>query len=143
MAEALARARLFRVLALLSLGWTFVLVVVGVVVWVTAHLATAEALLAALTLLAVCAFAPERRLVMPRVLYAATAGAVYLLILTGAYVRGSNASLACPEWPLCGPSNIHLDWFSLLPLGGSQEVHMAHRYVAALVGGLLAVAVIV
>src|SRR5947209_2943359 len=35
MAEAVARARLFRVLAVLSLGWTFVLVVVGVVVRVT------------------------------------------------------------------------------------------------------------
>src|SRR2546428_11564433 len=35
MAEAVARARPFRVLALLSLSWTFVLVVVGVVVRVT------------------------------------------------------------------------------------------------------------
>ena len=106
---------------------------------VTAHLAVAEALLATLTLLAVRAFRLERPLVRPRVLYVATALAVYVLILSGAYVRGSGASLACIEWPLCGPSNLGLtDYRGLLNPAASQQIQMAHRYFAALVGLLVA-----
>ena len=104
---------------------------------VTVHLAVAEALLATLTLLTVRVFDPERSLSRPAALYAAAALAVYLLMLTGAYVRGSGASLACTEWPLCGPSNIHPEWFSVILPGGSQDVHMAHRYLALVVGLLV------
>ncbi len=102
--------------------------------WVTAHLATAEALLAVLTLLAVRALAPERRLAAPRVLYGMTALAVYLLLLTGAYVRGSGASLACRDWPICLP---------LLLDPGPVATQLAHRYVAALVGALVVVCALV
>ena len=106
--------------------------------FVSWHLATAEALLGVLTLLTVRAFAPQHRLARPKVIYAVSAAAVYVLMLTGGIVRGSDSSLACTQWPLCGPSNIHPEWFSVIAPGGSQALNMAHRYIAALVGLLVA-----
>ena len=100
---------------------------------VTAHLATAEALLAILTAVALLSGATGRRLGRARAVYVVAAGAVYTLILTGAHVRGSGASLACLEWPLCG---------TLLPADPAQIVHVAHRYVAALVAVLVGAAVV-
>ena len=112
---------------------------------VTAHLAVAEALLATLTLLVVRVFNPDRRLARPRLVYAAAALAVYLLMLTGAYVRGTGASLACGEWPLCFTSGFARVFVPLTPPlpGGSEDVAMAHRYVAGLVGLLVAWAAVV
>ncbi|MBM4420268.1 MAG: protoheme IX farnesyltransferase, partial [Chloroflexi bacterium] len=68
-----------------------------------------------------------------RVAVVAAAG-VFVLILTGAYVRGDGATAACSAWPLCSPD-------ALLPGGGAQLVHMGHRVASAIVGLLVAAAV--
>jgi protoheme IX farnesyltransferase len=105
--------------------------------WVTAHLANAELLLAALTVLAVVVRWPDVVRMRERTagwtwLALAAAVGTFVLLLSGAYVRGDGATAACPGWPLCGPTAI--------PLGGAAAVHMAHRYVAAVVGILIVVA---
>ncbi|MEX2046621.1 MAG: heme o synthase [Chloroflexota bacterium] len=103
--------------------------------WVTAHLANAEILLAVLTVLAVevrspvladrarFGAAPWTALVM------AAAVGIFVLVLSGAYVRGADASTACTTWPLCDDG--------AFPTFGAQAVHMAHRWVAAVVGVVL------
>jgi protoheme IX farnesyltransferase len=53
-------------------------------------------------------------------------------MLSGAYVRGDAATMACSTWPLCDNG---------IPTSGAAAVHMAHRYVAAGVGVLVAYAV--
>ena len=58
-----------------------------------------------------------------------SAGAVYLLILSGSVVTASNATGACVTWPLC-QGRIFPE--SLLPM-----IHMAHRLVAAVIGVFL------
>jgi protoheme IX farnesyltransferase len=101
--------------------------------WVTAHLANAEILLGVLTVLAVEIHWPElatraRGAPWTALLLAAAVG-TFVLMLTGAYVRGADASTACTTWPLCddGP----------FPIFGAPAVHMAHRWVAAVVGVVL------
>jgi heme A synthase len=62
--------------------------------------------------------------------------AVFLLILTGAYVRASGASWACVGFPTCNGE--------LLPFGSNRliDIHLLHRVLAVLVAGhLLAVIV--
>ncbi len=108
---------------------------------VTFHLATAMILLAILTAIAAYAFLgtnrtridddPDRR----RVLRIAIAGAVvtYIVILSGAYVVGANATDACTSWPGCTEAPVPF-------ADGAREesIHWLHRFVV--VGGLLAVA---
>ena len=98
--------------------------------WVTVHLANAELVLAVLTVLAVGVRWPST--IAPRLVGAPwtallLAGAVgtYVLMLTGAYVRGDGATTACTTWPLCDDG---------APVFGPAAVHMAHRWVAAIVG---------
>ncbi|HEY6959461.1 MAG TPA: heme o synthase [Candidatus Limnocylindria bacterium] len=99
--------------------------------WVTAHLANAELVLAVLTVLAVGVRWPSS-LVGARAsttwtsLLLAAAVGTYVLLLSGAYVRGDGASMACTTWPFCdnGP----------FPLFGAPAVHMAHRWIAGIVG---------
>jgi protoheme IX farnesyltransferase len=99
--------------------------------WVTLHLANAELVLAVLTVLAVGVRWPntiaarERGAPWTALLLAATVG-TYVLLLTGAYVRGAGASTACTTWPLCDEGS--------LPVFGAAAIHMAHRFVAAIVG---------
>ena len=101
--------------------------------WVTLHLANAELLLAALTVLGVVVTWPS---VGSRAregwMWLAVGAAVgtFVLTLTGAYVRGAGATAACGGWPLCGDEP--------LPRFGAPAVAMAHRYVAAAVGLLVA-----
>src|SRR5919201_1553247 len=99
--------------------------------WVTAHLANAEVLLAVLTVLAVGVRWPEALAARERSapwtsLLLAGAVGTYVLMLTGAYVRGDDATTACSTWPLCDEGS--------LPVFGAAAVHMAHRWVAAIVG---------
>ena len=105
--------------------------------WVTAHLANAELVLAILTVLAVgmrwprTLVARERGAPWTALLLAAVVG-VYVLLLTGAYVRGAGASTACTTWPLCDDGSF--------PIFGAAAIHMAHRFVAAVVGVIVAIA---
>ena len=61
----------------------------------------------------------------------ATTGVSLLIILTGALVRGSGATLACIDWPAC---NGELFPFNQGPL---QTVHMTHRFAVLAFGVLL------
>src|SRR5256886_5449601 len=54
-------------------------------------------------------------------------------MLTGAYVRGGNATGACLGWPLCGGA-------MGIPMFGAPGVAVAHRYVAGAVGVIVLVA---
>ncbi len=133
------------VAALVALGLLIAQVILGGVTVkydlpqsvVTAHLGAAEALLATLALL----FVVLRPLPRPgspglpmglksyRALVTATAIAVFVLVLSGAYVRGSDATPACGKsWPLCGGSIFSSN------AGKLQYIHMAHRFIAAGVG---------
>ena len=58
-----------------------------------------------------------------------SAGAVYLLILSGSVVTASNATGACLTWPLC-QGRVFPE--HLLPM-----IHMAHRLTAAVIGAFL------
>src|SRR3977135_3218426 len=73
--------------------------------WVTAHLANAEVLLAVLTVLAVeirwPALATSRRGAPWTAVLLAAAVGTFVLMLSGAYVRGADATGACTTWPLC------------------------------------------
>ena len=99
--------------------------------WVTAHLANAELILAVLTTLAVGVRWPSTIAARDRgapwtALLLAGAVGTFVLMLTGAYVRGDDATTACTTWPLCDDGS--------LPVFGAAAVHMAHRWVAAIVG---------
>src|SRR5687767_14932338 len=106
--------------------------------WVTAHLANAEILLAVLTVLAVEVRWPElatrvRGAPWTALVLAAAVG-TFVLLLSGAYVRGADASTACLAWPWCdrasiGPVPRGLE--AAFPIFGAPAVHMAHRWVAA------------
>lgn len=103
---------------------------------VIAHLAVGEALVACLVVVAVSAYrgpltintpfwAVGKTRRFPRL--AVIAGvAVFLLILSGSYVTVTGATGACLEWPLCQGD--------AFPEHRLQLIHMAHRYVAGIVG---------
>ena len=57
-----------------------------------------------------------------------TAALAYVIVLTGALVRGSGATLACPDYPLCNGQ--------VLPFGQGQlqVIHMMHRLAVAGLG---------
>lgn len=106
---------------------------------VTFHLATAMILLAVLTLIAGYAFlgagrtriedAPRKRALRVTV---AGAAVTYLVLLSGAYVVGGNATNACTSWPGCTEAAVPF-------IDGAREqgIHWLHRFVV--VGGLAAV----
>jgi protoheme IX farnesyltransferase len=101
--------------------------------WVTVHLANAELLLAALTVMAVVVRWPDvARGPSGGWTWLALAAAIgtFVLLLSGAYVRGANSTTACLSWPLCGTG----DYF---PPSGDAAIAMAHRVVAAAVGVLV------
>src|SRR5713226_932304 len=102
--------------------------------WVTVHLANAELVLAVLTVLAVgvrwpSTIAARQRSAPWTALLLAGAVGTFVLMLTGAYVRGDGATTACTTWPLCDDGR--------LPVFGAAAVHMAHRWVAAIVGAVV------
>jgi heme A synthase len=100
---------------------------------VTAHLATATALLGVLTSIAVYAITgrPSIRSNESRSLSRAAmlaSGSTFLLVLSGSYVVGSDAGIACHTWPLCNGE--------LIPMGGiaAVDISFLHRLVALAVG---------
>ena len=101
---------------------------------VTAHLAVAQAILSLLVFTGVVAYRlkavefsqggntwARRDWVAP----AWAAGAVYLVVISGSYVVGSNATYACVSWPLCQNLDF-VKWDEFLSF-----VNMFHRLVAA------------
>jgi len=56
---------------------------------------------------------------------------VYGLMLSGSYVVGSGASLACPGWPLCGTPPAWAVTYHL------ADINVLHRYIATFVGLVL------
>ena len=97
--------------------------------FVTLHLGVAMLLLAALLSAAVMAiYSPPRPYRADSVSTLSNINAVFalLIILTGALVRGSGATLACTEWPLCNDG-------ALIPLeqGLLAVIHMIHRLSVA------------
>ena len=110
---------------------------------VTAHLALGEALLACLVLIWVVASRgalhfssdtlpdgrPDR---FPVLMLAAMVG-IYLLVLSGSYVSTSGATGACLDWPTCNVA-WPLAAGDVFPSGKLQAIHMAHRFVAAIIG---------
>jgi cytochrome c oxidase assembly protein subunit 15 len=51
----------------------------------------------------------------------------YIVVYTGALVRHKNASLACPEWPLCTKNGF------ILPTQMHEWIQMGHRLAAGLI----------
>lgn len=97
---------------------------------VTLHLGTAMLLLGALLVVSVASqYTPKMSYVRDHVTMLAyvTAALSLVIILTGALVRGSGATLACTDWPLCNGEVLPVDQ------GRLQMVHMLHRFA---VGGL-------
>ena len=105
---------------------------------VLAHLAVAEALVAAMVVVCIAAWSNGDGMVLHQLgwqswrsgfpgLVLASTGAVYVLLLTGSYVTVSGASLACGDaWPLCAGG--------LFPSTTPAIMHMVHRLAALLVG---------
>lgn len=111
--------------------------------WVTAHLATAMLVLAALTYVAIRARHPGRFLpggASQRftLLTAFSALAVYALLLFGANVTATGAALIYPDWPLLGGAI--LPTFSSDPaVAALQQAQFLHRVVAVVVGIIVVV----
>lgn len=108
---------------------------------VVTHLGVAAIILALLTVMATVAIGQGQRLAVARrqggVSFAVpTAAATYVLMLVGAYMMGSGASLGCTELPLCNGGQV-------VPVGnGPGQIHMLHRFLAVVVGVLLAATII-
>ncbi|MBM3943728.1 MAG: heme A synthase [SAR202 cluster bacterium] len=100
---------------------------------VAAHLALAQAFMACLVLLAVAAFrygeVPQGEAVggdsFPRLAVMAVV-ALYVLLLSGAFVTASGATAACLSWPMCRGL--------ALTNGPLSHIHMLHREAALIVG---------
>lgn len=98
---------------------------------VTLHLGTSMLLLGALLLAVIGAkYIPHVRYDRDHVTLLAyvTAALALVIILTGALVRGSGATLACPDWPLCNGQVLPFDQ------GQLQVVHVTHRFAVAGLG---------
>ncbi len=108
---------------------------------VTTHLATAMALVGLLVFLLVRSLFPARiggRGASQRFTLLATlsAAAVYVLLLFGSNVTAANAALVFPDWPLMGGTLVP-------PLTDVTTVHVLHRWVAIVVGLIVAAVAIV
>jgi heme A synthase len=102
---------------------------------VALHLGTAMLLLAALLLAGVAGiYRPRTRRAGDQVTTLAyvTTALSLVIILTGALVRGSGATLACVDWPLCNGT--------IFPVGQGQLaiIHMFHRAAVLALGISLA-----
>jgi heme A synthase len=140
-------SRYLQILSLVALGLLVLQVLLGGVTVlanlppqiVTAHLATATALVGVLTAISVYSFTgrPAVRTDSARRLSRAAMGlaaGTFVLVLSGSYVVGSDAGLACHTWPLCNGS--------IVPMGGlaAVDISFLHRLIALGVGvGLLIV----
>jgi heme a synthase len=136
--------RPIRVLAPLMLG--FLLLQAGMGAWavkypqapvvLALHFGISLIALATTTLTALYVRRPGAMLAAPavsggiRLATWASAGYLYLLVYTGAYIRHVGAAAACPSWPLCGTG---------ARLGpAAVAVDLVHRFAA---GGALLLAI--
>ncbi|MEZ4667401.1 MAG: COX15/CtaA family protein [Anaerolineae bacterium] len=98
---------------------------------VTLHLGNAMLLLASLLLAGMFAvYRPGQSYASDRVttMTYVTAALSLVIILTGALVRSSGATLACTDWPLCNGAIFPGDQ------GQLALVHMVHRYAVTALG---------
>lgn len=99
--------------------------------FVTLHLGTAMLLLGALLAAAVAAWYRPRSInisdYVPTMSYLNLFLSL-LIILTGALVRGSGATLACVDWPLCNGEIVPAQQ------GQLALIHMIHRYAVLAFG---------
>lgn len=142
----LALSALAMGLVLIQAGLGAVTVMLDLRPWVVmAHLGMAEAYLATVVVLGVVVLAgphlPGVRLSLRGTWSAlgrsavVAAAAVYVVMLSGAYVSASGASLACTEWPLCGGRYIPTGWTPV-------DIQLTHRWMVLLATvAVLAVAV--
>ena len=103
---------------------------------VMAHLAVGEVLLGILVLLTVVAYRGPLQVQAPSwavgkvrkfpTLVAISAGAIFALLISGSYLTITGSTGACLDWPLCNGD--------VFPEHRLQMIHMAHRYVALVVG---------
>ena len=103
---------------------------------VMAHLAVGEALLGFLVLMTVVAYCGPLQLQAPSwavgkigrfpTLAAVSAVGIFALLISGSYLTITGSTGACLEWPLCNGD--------AFPEHRLQMIHMAHRYVALVVG---------
>ncbi|MEO6892974.1 MAG: COX15/CtaA family protein, partial [Ktedonobacteraceae bacterium] len=104
---------------------------------IAAHLGVALAIFAMVITVAIMAgtAAPSRELPERTRKFArlaiTNALLVYLLMLSGSYVVGSGASLACTGWPLCGQAPAWAIQYHL------ADVNILHRLFATFVGLVL------
>ena len=112
---------------------------------IAAHLGTAWAIFAMVITVAVMSGKPARMTCSPPIyrgefinttrkftlLAMTNALFVYGLMLSGSYVVGSGASLACPGWPLCGTPPTWAVTYHL------ADINVLHRYIATFVGLVL------
>jgi heme A synthase len=142
LATPAALAPMLLVAQILLGRWTVLGEIPPGVAWV--HTAAAMAILACVAVPACCVYPPLRDLserwaaapagapaALPARWLTVASIAVYLLLLTGAYVTRAGASGACPGFPACGAA---ADRPVLAQL---QNIHMLHR-AAAGVAALLA-----
>ena len=112
------------VTVLTELAWWVVMV----------HLALAEALVASLVIASLAGwntgFGKRVRNDRFERLLKVTLIGTFGLILSGSYIVGLGYGATCATWPLCRGD--------ILPQGEASLVHMAHRYMAGLVGILTA-----
>jgi heme o synthase len=100
---------------------------------ITAHLATALAIFAIVITIAVLSNKPAQSKELPAStrkfaqLAISNALLVYILMLLGSYVTGSEAGLACTGWPLCSPA----PWAISNHLA---SINILHRVFAVFVG---------
>ena len=101
------------------------------------HLGIAEALVACLVVALLAGWAAPHTTTGKRMdfkgfdlLVIGALVAVFALIISGSYMVGVGYGASCSTWPLCNGS--------LLPRGDPYLVHMGHRFVAAIAGGLIA-----
>ena len=148
-AIAWTRFRASRLVWYMSVSALVLVIVAGILGGVTVltelawqyrllHLAIAEILIACLIVAAIAGWNPysstptansEQAGSLKPLIIASIVGA-FVLILSGSYMVGEGYGTSCATWPLCRGS--------LLPDGWAYTVHMGHRYIAAIVGIIIA-----
>ena len=107
----------------------------------TAHLGLAVAIYAYIVWLTIGLFSPSRhRTNEPAVMTFAVIALVYVMILSGGFVAGTNAGLSFPTWPLMGDRFIPVALYSQGLISAFEQVttiHFNHRMLAYVTGAIL------